>query len=554
MASTGSKVRPYCGKEPYIFISYAHRNETEVYRIIERMQAEGYRVWYDRGVDPGTEWADNIAERVSSCDYFIAYITQEYLDSTNCLDELSFARDKEKKRLLVYLSNVTLPDGIRMRSNRLQAIHKYGYEQEEEFYEKLFQTRGIGNCMVPPEHESESTADLNVPNFYQGSEEKVSAPLPDRLAEKEQEVTEQQPVTMQLEIESGTEPEIVRSGNGKKLFIAIVGIFLVALAFFLFKNRGMNDGKQSGMDTANSAPSVVILDQNDLGGLVFGMSREEIREILTAAGARESSAAYDAKGLLMVEYAYTDTHYGKEVEGLINAKTFQGREITGFIAGFGVDGLYQVYYALDAHQDPDGKGLLKALSNKYGKPTAQYDTYYQWDMDGDIAFHYFPPSDMEEDGVLISLPDESYFNMRSFSWGMTPDEAQKAEAARNLPLTLTKSSVNSEGYPYQFYEGEWEVHGSSVNLVTLNFVEDQLVEMKYILSDVSFDQVIADCTTLYGEGGDMAGDGSAIAWQVWMYNPDISSSVLIAFSAVKSESGVRMTFRDWEKYQTLVQN
>ena len=143
MAPTSSSVRPYCGREPYIFISYAHRNETEVYRIIERMQAEGYRIWYDRGIDPGTEWADNIAERVASCDYFIAFITKEYLKSTNCLDELSFARDKEKKRLLVYLSNVTLPDGISMRSNRLQAIHKYAYAQEEEFYEKLFRAKGI---------------------------------------------------------------------------------------------------------------------------------------------------------------------------------------------------------------------------------------------------------------------------------------------------------------------------------------------------------------------------------------------------------------------------
>ena len=97
MAPTSSSVRPYCGREPYIFISYAHRNETEVYRIIERMQAEGYRIWYDRGIDPGTEWADNIAERVASCDYFIAFITKEYLKSTNCLDELSFAPEKREK-------------------------------------------------------------------------------------------------------------------------------------------------------------------------------------------------------------------------------------------------------------------------------------------------------------------------------------------------------------------------------------------------------------------------------------------------------------------------
>ncbi len=182
MAPTSSSVRPYCGREPYIFISYAHRNETEVYRIIERMQAEGYRIWYDRGIDPGTEWADNIAERVASCDYFIAFITKEYLKSTNCLDELSFARDKEKKRLLVYLSNVTLPDGISMRSNRLQAIHKYAYAQEEEFYEKLFRAKGIDSSRAASSDRPESAVAPYVEESPRESEERISAPLPGAMS------------------------------------------------------------------------------------------------------------------------------------------------------------------------------------------------------------------------------------------------------------------------------------------------------------------------------------------------------------------------------------
>lgn len=131
-------LRPYKGDEPFIFISYAHRDKGGVHKIIKNMLDNGYRVWYDEGIDPGTEWDDTIAEHVEGCGYFIAFISKNYLASENCMDELDYARDSNRKRLLVYLENVSLPGGMKMRLNRLQAIHKYKYESEEDFYEKLY--------------------------------------------------------------------------------------------------------------------------------------------------------------------------------------------------------------------------------------------------------------------------------------------------------------------------------------------------------------------------------------------------------------------------------
>lgn len=560
MAPRSSNARPYCGKEAYIFVSYAHRNEAEVYKIIERMQAEGYRVWYDRGVDPGTEWADNIAERVASCDYFIACITQEYLKSTNCLDELSFARDKEKKRLLVYLTSVTLPDGISMRSNRLQAIHKYAYAQEEEFYEKLFQARGIDNSLGSSASDPESTAVPHVPNGARKEDEKTSTSTADGPSGQKQDVEGQQP--------TAPRPAAVPFASGwsvavhfaaalwahRRLFflVAAVCIVLFLAAAGLFQKSGT--GSKKGLNTAKEEEPEVVLDQDDLGGMAFGMSQEEIREILTAGGAKENSTAYDAEGMQMIEFVPAGGFYGKEVESFVSAAAFHGREIKSLIAGFDADGLYQIYYTLDAKQDANGKELLKELSSKYGRPSVQNDFCYQWDMDGDVAFRYFPVSNMDEDTILISVPHETYFDMRDFVWGMSPDEAKEAEAGRESPLALTKSGLNSDGCPYQFYEGDWEVYGSSVDLATLNFVEDQLVEIKYILSGRSFDQVVADCTALYGQGGEIAGDGSAMGWNVRMFNPETDNSVPIAFSVVKSENGVRLTFRDIERYQAVLGN
>lgn len=78
--------------------------------------------------------------------FFIALLSKEYLSSSNCKDELNYARDLEKPRLLVYLENIKLPGGMQMRLSRLQAIHRYKYCEREQFYEKLFASSGISIC------------------------------------------------------------------------------------------------------------------------------------------------------------------------------------------------------------------------------------------------------------------------------------------------------------------------------------------------------------------------------------------------------------------------
>lgn len=544
MAPTSSSVRPYCGREPYIFISYAHRNETEVYRIIERMQAEGYRIWYDRGIDPGTEWADNIAERVASCDYFIAFITKEYLKSTNCLDELSFARDKEKKRLLVYLSNVTLPDGISMRSNRLQAIHKYAYAQEEEFYEKLFRAKGIESSREASSDHPESAVAPHV------EEEETIALLPGEEAGQKQRAEEPQSAALSA-VQSGAARFMAALWGHRRLFLlaAAVCTALFLISSGLFEKKGTDT--PGDRDAAEEEEPEIVLDSKDLGGMAFGMSLEEIRAILTAGSMKENNTAYDAEGILLAEYVPVGDAYGKEAGSIIEAQSLYGREIRNLTAYFDAEGLYQVRYTLDAEQDANGKALLKNLSAKYGSPSIQYDSSYQWVMGGDVALGYFPVTGVNEDVIRIAVPHETYLDMRGFVWGMSPDETKEAEEGQELPLTLTKSGQNSDGCPYQFYEGEWEVYGSPVELATLNFMEDQLVEMKYILSGRSYDQVVADCTALYGQGGAIAQDGSAMGWNVWMFQPDTGSSVLIGISVVKAENGARLTFRDLERYEQL---
>lgn len=144
----------YSGNKEYIFISYSHRDSGRVLPIIAALEKEGFRCWYDEGIDPGTEWDENIAQHMRECSYVIAFVSKNYLLSENCKDELNYARDKDKPRLLVYLEEVSLPEGMAMRLNRLQAVFWYKYQDEAVALQKIVGANQIGICREPKKEQS----------------------------------------------------------------------------------------------------------------------------------------------------------------------------------------------------------------------------------------------------------------------------------------------------------------------------------------------------------------------------------------------------------------
>ena len=132
--------------DQYIFVSYAHKNVSAVMPVIQRMQKDGYAVWFDKSIIPGTEWDKTIAHKIINCTLFMSVITKEYPESSNCRDETHYARKLEKNRVLIYLDKVELPPEMEMRLDRLQAIHKYSFQNEDDFYAQLYTTEGIEQC------------------------------------------------------------------------------------------------------------------------------------------------------------------------------------------------------------------------------------------------------------------------------------------------------------------------------------------------------------------------------------------------------------------------
>ena len=124
----------YRGKEPYIFISYAHADAPRVFKEIAWLNESGYHVWYDEGISPGNEWTDEIAAALAKCAVFIVMITPISAPRVNVLNEINYALDDGKPFLAIHLEKTTLQGGLRLRTGTKQAILKYNMTGEEYRY------------------------------------------------------------------------------------------------------------------------------------------------------------------------------------------------------------------------------------------------------------------------------------------------------------------------------------------------------------------------------------------------------------------------------------
>ncbi len=114
----------YKGDDPYIFVSYAHDDAALVYAEITRLRDQGFNIWYDEGIAPGSTWSDEVALALTESKLFIYYVTPRSVDSENCQQELNFALSRERKILAVHLEETQLSMGIELRLSNKQAIVK----------------------------------------------------------------------------------------------------------------------------------------------------------------------------------------------------------------------------------------------------------------------------------------------------------------------------------------------------------------------------------------------------------------------------------------------
>jgi len=136
----------YEGNEKYIFVSYAHKDAHKVLPIVELLNEQGFRVWYDSGIEAGTEWPEYIEDHLARAEVVLVFMSPATIASRNCRNEINFALELQKDILIIYLEETELLKGMRLQLNSTQSLFRKNHSSDETFIKELIRAQIIQKC------------------------------------------------------------------------------------------------------------------------------------------------------------------------------------------------------------------------------------------------------------------------------------------------------------------------------------------------------------------------------------------------------------------------
>lgn len=100
-----TKFEAYTGKEPYLFVSYSHRDSKVVYSILDELYDHKYRLWYDESCENGNDFRDELRQKIKAAEAVILFVSQWSMASPFCGMEIIVAREYGKRLYPIYLDD-----------------------------------------------------------------------------------------------------------------------------------------------------------------------------------------------------------------------------------------------------------------------------------------------------------------------------------------------------------------------------------------------------------------------------------------------------------------
>ena len=103
-----TKFEAYTGPEPYLFVSYSHRDTAQVYPILDALHDKKYRIWYDESCENGNDFRDELRHRIEGCSAVILFVSTASMNSPFCGMEVIVARENGKRLYPIYLEDTAV--------------------------------------------------------------------------------------------------------------------------------------------------------------------------------------------------------------------------------------------------------------------------------------------------------------------------------------------------------------------------------------------------------------------------------------------------------------
>lgn len=109
-----TKFDAYVGKEPYLFVSYSHRDVDKVYPILDALYDKKYRLWYDESCENGNDFREELRQRIEESEAVLLFVSEHSMASPFCGMEVIVARENNKRLYPIYLDNVDVPPAFQI--------------------------------------------------------------------------------------------------------------------------------------------------------------------------------------------------------------------------------------------------------------------------------------------------------------------------------------------------------------------------------------------------------------------------------------------------------
>lgn len=110
-----TKFDAYIGDEPYLFVSYSHRDTAAVYPILDILYDNKYRLWYDESCETGNDFRDELKNKIEGCSGVVLFVSESSMNSPFCGMEILCAKEKNKRIFPVYLGdNLEIPPAFQI--------------------------------------------------------------------------------------------------------------------------------------------------------------------------------------------------------------------------------------------------------------------------------------------------------------------------------------------------------------------------------------------------------------------------------------------------------
>lgn len=109
-----TKFEAYTGDEPFLFVSYSHRDTPLVYPILDALYDCKYRLWYDESCETGNDFRNELREKIEQSEAVLLFVSESSMNSPFCGMEIIVARENGKRLYPIYLDNSEVPPAFQI--------------------------------------------------------------------------------------------------------------------------------------------------------------------------------------------------------------------------------------------------------------------------------------------------------------------------------------------------------------------------------------------------------------------------------------------------------